>query len=96
MMPTMPSPSRSLGCPTGVQSGIVTQISVEQQKPPSLTSAVKHNSSPTAPPEPVNVTCVVPPVQALSPSTLTVNVVPSAWQTVSRFVSAKQPPPSDS
>ncbi len=77
-MPTMPSPFRSLGLATGVQSGIVTQISVEQQKPPSLTRAVKHNSWPTAPPDAVNVTCVVPPVQALRPSMLTVNVVPSA------------------
>ncbi len=72
------SPFRSLGFPTGVQSGIVTQIAVEQQKPPSLTRAVKQSASPTAPPDAVNVTCVVPPVQAFNPSTLMVNVVPSA------------------
>ena len=40
-MPTMPSASRSLGLAAGVQSGIVTQIWVEQQKPPSLTRALR-------------------------------------------------------
>ncbi len=86
----MPSPSRSLGNAAGVQSGIVTQISVEQQKPPSLTSAVKHSSSPTAPPDAVNVNIDVPPVQALRPSTFTVNAVPSAWQMISWLRTSRQ------